>query len=109
MALVLAQLRGLAIGYNENAGNSKQCRSENLTWTTKELPLTEEQIMLISANGDLGDIFTAVNEELPENLAVRSLGKCSALIKLLPDMSELFVSQDTWTEFSDMVSNGRCL
>lgn len=70
-----------------------------------EQMLTEQQLFLFSAGGDLGDIYTAVNATMvSKEVKGRATGHCSALIKLLPDYSDLYISQDTWTEYSDMVT-----
>jgi hypothetical protein len=35
--------------------------------------------------------------------AFEDANKCSALIKLLPDMSDIFIAQETWTSFGSML------
>ena len=56
-----------------------------------------------SLGGDLEDLEVALGA--PDEVKSRVLGggSCSAIIKLLPDKSELFTAHDTWGPLSDMV------
>ena len=49
-------------------------------------------------------------EDLPDALGIPKFkkktvgsGSCSALIKLLPGNQDLYVAQDTWTSYQDML------
>ena len=42
------------------------------------------------------------NLKTPDPWAM-GMGHCSALLRLLPDYSDLYVAQDTWSDFSSML------
>ncbi|GFO16884.1 phospholipase b lamina ancestor [Plakobranchus ocellatus] len=50
------------------------------------------------------NVFTGSDNQYktPDPLAM-GMGHCSALLRLLPDYSDLFVAQDTWSDFSSML------
>ena len=52
--------------------------------------------------GGLSDLEQALNHTSTKHHPVGQ-GSCSALIKLLPNNKELFISQDTWSEYSSML------
>lgn len=49
--------------------------------------------------GDLEDLQTA----LKQGTKLLGSGSCSALIKLLPNYQDLYVSHDTWNEYNGML------
>lgn len=51
--------------------------------------------------GDLDDLKSAFGEIVDDRLIGN--GHCSALVKLLPGYTDLYVAQDTWTEFQQMI------
>ena len=51
--------------------------------------------------GDLEDLSSALHK--PGFTRMPGNGHCSALIKLLPKNSDLFVAQDTWNGFESML------
>jgi len=67
---------------------------------------------IINANGDLGDIITAVNKHAREdwmNMSYEELsrkalqwGRCSAIVKTNGDFSELYSSHSTWFAYATM-------
>lgn len=67
--------------------------------------LTFKDFLWLNLQGDFEDLtevfkakernFYEGEEYLP--LSARGFGHCSALIKILPDGSDLFVAQDTWS------------
>lgn len=69
-------------------------------------------VLLLALSGDMSDIKSAVNETKAvnfDNMTVSEVmlwqqlrGHCSALIKLVPDGSELFVGHNTWIDYSSM-------
>jgi hypothetical protein len=85
--LFLAQLEGLVDGYT-SAGLE---------------PLTIQQLFLMQVSGDLDALQSALSGSGEVGDKVIGAGKCSALVKLLPDHSELFVSHDTWEEYQSML------
>ena len=52
--------------------------------------------------GDLEDLESALGGG-GNNSRVTGSGSCSALIKLLPDHSELYVAHDTWGDYNAML------
>ena len=53
--------------------------------------------------GDLEDLESALQPGKQLAQTVVGSGHCSALVKLLPNMSDLYVAQDTWTTFQSML------
>jgi len=49
---------------------------------------------------DLEQVFDVSNQEPPK---VRGIGHCSALIRLLPNNSDIYVSHDTWNSYQSML------
>lgn len=58
-------------------------------------------IRLLQISGDLEDLQSALGGGGESR--VLGSGSCSALVKILPDHSELFVSQDTWDDYHTML------
>jgi len=83
--LYTKQLEGLARGY---AGA--------LTDTKKQLSYID--ILAINMQGDLEDLFDAMGDNHEAGT-----GHCSALIKILPDGSDVFVAQETWNSYQSML------
>ena len=52
--------------------------------------------------GGLSDLEQALMNRTSKHHVVGE-GSCSALIKLLPNNKELFISQDTWDSYSSML------
>ncbi|GAM28611.1 hypothetical protein SAMD00019534_117870 [Acytostelium subglobosum LB1] len=98
--MIIEQLDGLLAGYNAAcAANSHP-------------PMTAYEMLLVNLIGDINDIITATTStdlsfqpqsraELEKFLAEQ--GRCSGLIKLTPDYSDLFVSHTTWGSYSSML------
>ncbi|XP_064612356.1 putative phospholipase B-like 2 [Liolophura sinensis] len=57
--------------------------------------------LMFQIGGDLEDLESALNKE--DRDRVHGSGSCSALIKLLPDNADLYVSHDTWSGFETML------
>jgi len=55
----------------------------------------------LNIGNDIGDLLTAFN--VSEVVTDEMDQHCSGLVKLTADYSELFVGQDTWTEYVDML------
>ena len=101
VGLVIAQFDGLVAGYQSAP-----------TWPQGNRSLTSFEILLIGMQPELGDVEKAVNPiarpdysaMTPEALReyVYANSHCSAMIKVLPDLSELYSAHNTWTTFSDM-------
>lgn len=56
---------------------------------------------LFQMGGDVEDLESALNKS--SQTRPLGSGSCSALIKLLPNNKELFVSQDTWNNYQAML------
>jgi hypothetical protein len=101
VGLVMAQFDGLVAGYQSAP-----------TWPQGNRSLSSFEILLIGMQPELGDVEKAVNpiarpdysKMTPEALReyVYANSHCSAMIKVLPDLSELYSAHNTWTTFSDM-------
>lgn len=100
VSFLLTQLRGLADGYNSARGAS-------------ELALTETAMFVMSLlDADMDDLITAIAER--EGVRDERLhrhrprpkerrGRCSALVQLAFDYSDLWVSHDDWDEYRSMM------
>eukprot|EP00667_Euglena_gracilis_P004541 EG_transcript_4564 len=99
---ILAQFDGLVAGYQDFASPQE--------W------LSEAELFLLNADGDLIDLVPAVNgtvrhkrhatqatqrSHMPYQEAVKSL-RCSALIRLTSDRQDLLWGHTTWDEYSAM-------
>ncbi|KAF2073649.1 hypothetical protein CYY_005034 [Polysphondylium violaceum] len=98
---VLNQFQGLVKGYQIAADSDKQ--------------LNELQLLLINFIGDLGDVvgyleYMNSTKHTTTDLTLKELetifatkGRCSALIRLKPDNSELYASHTTWGSYFTML------
>jgi hypothetical protein len=96
------QQDGLSAGYTQSA-SALQLR-----------PLSRFDITTLSYNADVGGVMASLHpslepawfklshQELKEARRKRGFERCSALVKLTPDMSELFMAQATWMIFGFM-------
>jgi hypothetical protein len=97
--LVLLQLDGLLLGYNHVSTSG---------------PLTLIDLIVVNIEAEIGDITSAVDpaeaEELPVDMPFwkvldnlkRNL-HCSAVVHMLPDMSDVMVAHNTWSDYSCMI------
>ncbi|XP_068594488.1 putative phospholipase B-like 2 [Brachionichthys hirsutus] len=88
--LTLLQLKGLEDSYNDE-----------LSFPLGSFSVNPFGFILFQLGGDLEDLESALNKSL-KTRPVGS-GSCSALIKLLPNNEDLFVSHDTWNSYSAML------
>ena len=99
--LINLQMRGLWEGYSAAAKASKGALPA-LKW---------ESILYMNLGDELGDFAgfkpgLGFERPLPtfgDLDAFEEAGKCSALIKLLEDGSDIFIAQETWTSFDSML------
>ncbi|PSN46681.1 putative phospholipase B-like 2 [Blattella germanica] len=93
--LFYEQLEGLTYGYN-------------LFQKNPERKLTFNDFLWLNIQGDIEELLDALNsDEEYESFLVRGAKlpgskSCSALVKLLPDSSDLYTSHDTWSSFQSM-------
>ena len=66
------------------------------------LIMTYAYYSVLSLSGDMEDIPDALGVPRFRQKPIGS-GSCSALIKLLPGYQDLYVAQDTWTSYQDML------
>ena len=95
--LLQLQYMGLIDGYNQN---------------NPPAPLTVLDFDILQANGDLGDILTATHDQAMKDWErmpvkeifsyIRKTGRCSSLVKVLGDLSEMYMSHSTWEEYASM-------
>ncbi|KAM3959356.1 putative phospholipase B-like 2 isoform 1-T2 [Aphomia sociella] len=90
LKLYYIQLEGLAIGYNEATTNAYEL-------------LTIRDILWINMLGDLDELAFAMSmpKESPEGMLFPD--HCTGLVKLLPDLSNLYTSQVTWNSYQSML------
>ncbi|XP_043861009.1 putative phospholipase B-like 2 [Dromiciops gliroides] len=88
--LALLQLKGLEDSYQGR-----------IAFPSKNFTITPFGFLLFQLSGDLEDLEPALNKT--EQRRVMGSGSCSALIKLLPNNSELLVSHDTWNSYQHML------
>ena len=53
--------------------------------------------------GDIDSLLSAFPGSKQPGSEIIGAGKCSALVKLLPDNAELYVSHDTWDTYQSML------
>ena len=58
---------------------------------------------LMNLNGDLEDLEPALGAPTDTRRRITGGGSCSALVKLLPGMSDLLVSHDMWGNYQAML------
>jgi len=91
ISLFLDQMSGLAHGYQT------AMKGQNKT-------ITFNDILTMNIFGDLEDLESALKDpEQKMPLKVQGKGRCSALIRLLPENSDLLASHDTWNSYQSML------
>ena len=96
LSLLLSQFDGLVDGYQAH--------------TNATLPLSASDLFLLNADGDLEDLIPAYNKTKTRQPgksssfaeAVKSL-KCSALIRMTPNASDLLWGHTTWDDYTSMI------
>ncbi|CAG9789569.1 unnamed protein product [Diatraea saccharalis] len=88
--LYYIQLEGLAIGYNEATSDPYEL-------------LTVRDIIWINMLGDLDELAFALSMPPEDDEALLFADHCSGLVKLLPDLSDLYTSQVTWNSYQSML------
>ncbi|XP_076033678.1 phospholipase B domain containing lamina ancestor [Oratosquilla oratoria] len=93
VGLILQQLHGMEVGYNSTA--------------EKEIPA--DSLLLMNLSGDLEDLEAALMADELSSSAdqdhprAKDEGHCSALIKVLPGNTDLYVSHVTWNSYQAML------
>eukprot|EP00455_Lapot_gusevi_P032362 TRINITY_DN3529_c0_g1_i3.p1 TRINITY_DN3529_c0_g1~~TRINITY_DN3529_c0_g1_i3.p1 ORF type:complete len:535 (-),score=171.08 TRINITY_DN3529_c0_g1_i3:144-1748(-) len=90
ISLVMQQLQGLVLGYNKACSAFSGCEID--PWG----------LLYLSASSDIEDIEAALTNTAQTSIK-SGRGRCSALIKLLPDNSDLFISHVSWSEYVTML------
>ncbi|XP_063605889.1 putative phospholipase B-like 2 isoform X2 [Penaeus indicus] len=93
--LILTQMNGVADGYNK----------------TGKFPIPDEAILWMNLLGDIEDLESALDPSL-SNMSIEDFvksgrtlgdGHCSALVKVLPGNTDLYVSHVTWNTYQSML------
>lgn len=92
LSLIYDQLEGLEHGYDDKARR------------TKAPMIPHRDLFWMNIFGDLEDLEPALdpNDEFNKTRILGS-GSCSALIKILPNNSDLYVAHDTWNSYQSML------
>jgi len=98
--LFLIQMKGLTEGYNYAMQGTNQT-------------ISLHDVLVMNVFGDIEDLSAALSvtdKEIAASLLssplpnkVLGLGRCSALLRLLPGNAELLVSHDTWNSYQNML------
>ena len=93
MALFYDQLDGLAQGYSAKTDGKP------------EMHIPSADFLWMNIFGDLEDLEQVFNLDGHYDNVTRVLGSgsCSALIKLLPGHTDLFIAHDTWNSYQSML------
>ncbi|XP_042871077.1 putative phospholipase B-like 2 [Penaeus japonicus] len=93
--LILTQMTGVAEGYNKTA----------------KVPIPDEAILWMNLLGDIEDLESALDPTL-NSMSIEDFinsgrtlgdGHCSALVKVLPGNTDLYVSHVTWNTYQSML------
>ncbi|XP_075220478.1 putative phospholipase B-like 1 [Lycorma delicatula] len=87
--LVYQQLKGFAAGYN-------YCKKPN------EPEISYEDILFMNMRGDMYDLVDKFRPAGSIPSKIFDEGHCSAIIKLLPKNTDLYVAHNTWTRYNTM-------
>lgn len=89
--LILAQVDGLLDGFNAKATGADR--------------MTEVDMWLLQAQGDLADIPWSLYSKEPTGLPLKDPEftlHCTAMVSLMPDYSDLFFAHDTWSDVREL-------
>lgn len=92
---IYQQYRGTVDGYNAFRGSGRS--------GSAGLPsLDSISLSVVNANGDLGDLINAL---LPAAVGRNflSMGRCSGLIRVSPDLGQLWTSHSTWYAYASLM------
>ncbi|XP_071850229.1 putative phospholipase B-like 2 [Apostichopus japonicus] len=90
--LIIQQLIGMEAAYYNNTGVP-----------SNNMKVNSFGLLLLQAKFELEDIEAILGFPPDEEKHPLGSGSCSALIKLLPNNTDLFVAHDTWTHYSEML------
>jgi hypothetical protein len=99
VAATFSKLRGIADGHA--ASSDRDCS------------LTVDDVLIINAQGDIGDVLQVVDPSLRldwksmsmEGVVSAALARshCTVTVRFLPDMSDLFAAHTTWSSYNCMI------
>lgn len=98
VGLVFAQFNGLYFGYYNITPEYYETRRPILDSMVDDIK-PYLNLLALQLNGDMGELLASLSGVSNPFAA----GSCSALIKLLPNAQDLFVSHNTWTVYESML------
>uniref|UniRef100_T1IJU9 Phospholipase B-like n=1 Tax=Strigamia maritima TaxID=126957 RepID=T1IJU9_STRMM len=96
--LILAQLNGLEEGYRKHTAEVR-ARRDTSFWSNEDVL----GFIMVQISGDLEDLEVVLKKTVSHRRRVFGGGSCSALVKVLPNGEEIFVSQDSWSTYQSML------
>ncbi|PAV76407.1 hypothetical protein WR25_17721 [Diploscapter pachys] len=102
IALTLFQFKGIQDAYYHRKPRLKFELDLDVLSDSEEYVI--EPLMMLQLHGDLKDLrYKFKKPKVPHKLFNKNNGHCSALVKLLPDHSDLFFAHVTWMSYSTML------
>ena len=98
LRLLLLQFDGLVAGYQAAVDEEKEADEKSSL-----PPLTATDFLFLNGNGDLYDLiecFRPSPSPPPTYARLATAGRCSALVAVAPDVSDLFIGHAVWDSLS---------